>query len=99
MKGRSPTRAEKMFHDKLAGLGCIVCRQLDYDPYSPVSIHHIYGRTRKDAHAFVLPLCAGHHQQGTGAAGLIAVHPNKAEFERAYGTQLALLERCLDLLA
>lgn len=46
----------------------------------------------------VLPLCAGHHQQGTGAPGLLAVHPNKAAFEKLYGKQEALLEECLCLL-
>jgi len=43
----------------------------------------------------VLPLCAGHHQDGTGAPGLIAVHPYKARFEERYGKQSDLLEMCM----
>lgn len=97
MKGRTPTAAQKRFHSQLASLGCIACR-LD-DKWQPqVSIHHIDGRTKPAAHWQVLPLCAGHHQDGYGAPGLIAVHPYKARFEANYGRQLELLERCKALL-
>lgn len=98
MKGRAPSAAEKRFHDQLAGLGCIACR-IDRNPSPPVSIHHIDGRTKPDAHWLVLPLCAGHHQDGYGPdPDMIAVHPWKARFEAKYGRQLALLERCKDIL-
>ncbi|MOA33025.1 hypothetical protein D3C78_1542830 [compost metagenome] len=63
-----------------------------------VSIHHIDGRTKPGAHSRVLPLCAGHHQDGYGAPGLIAVHPYKARFEKQYGPQLELLEMCLQII-
>jgi hypothetical protein len=47
----------------------------------------------------VLPLCAGHHQQGTGEdKSLVAVHPNKARFEKLYGTQEALRLMAFNLL-
>ncbi len=97
MKGKNPTAAEKRFHDQLASLGCIACF-LDGN-YSPeVSIHHIEGRTRPGAHMKVLPLCAGHHQDGTGIPGLIAVHPWKTRFENQYGKQDELLSLCLELI-
>ena len=63
-----------------------------------VSIHHVDGRTKPGAHMRVLPLCAGHHQDGTGAPGLIAVHPWKARFEARYGTQESLLQEVEELL-
>ena len=97
MKGRNPTATEKRLHNQLAALGCIACR-LDGNHNPVVSIHHIDGRTKPGAHSKVLPLCAGHHQDGTGMPGLIAVHPWKARFEAAYGKQLELLDRCLYLL-
>lgn len=97
MKGRTPTAAERRFHDALCSLGCIAC-QLDGRRNPTVSVHHIDGRTKPWAHWLVLPLCAGHHQDGTGAPGLIAVHPYKARFEAKYGAQRTLLGRCLDLL-
>jgi len=97
VKGKAPTKAEKCFHDRLCALGCIACR--NDGRFNPmVSVHHIDGRTKKGAHMNVLSLCAGHHQQGTGAPGLIAVHPYKAQFERMYGTQESLLAQSMDLL-
>lgn len=98
MKGRIPTVAEKHLHDRLAQeVGCIACR-LDGRINKHVSIHHIDGRTKPDAHKLVLPLCAGHHQDGTGAPDLIAVHPWKKRFETKYGTQRELLDMCMKIL-
>ena len=92
------TAEEKELWDRLAGLGCIACMKDGY--FNPhVSIHHIDGRTKPGCHKLVLPLCAGHHQDGTGAPGLIAVHPWKARFEKNYGTQLELLANCMELIA
>lgn len=97
MKGSTPTVAERGLWDALADLGCIAC--LKDGRFNPVvSIHHIDGRTKPGAHSKVLPLCAGHHQDGTGAPGLIAVHPYKARFEAKYGRQSELLDDCLQKL-
>jgi hypothetical protein len=97
MKGRNPTAEEKRLHGQIAALGCIACR-LDGKPSPPVSIHHIDGRTKPGAHRQVLALCAGHHQDGTGAPGLIAVHPWKARFQERYGSQADLLAMTLSLI-
>ncbi|WP_313397120.1 Ref family recombination enhancement nuclease [Stutzerimonas nitrititolerans] len=97
MKGRNPSAAEKRFHDRLAALGCIACR-IDGNHNPVVSIHHIDGRTKPGAHLRVLPLCAGHHQDGYGIPGLIAVHPYKRRFEDRYGSQYELLAMCEQLL-
>ncbi|MGG4774851.1 Ref family recombination enhancement nuclease [Paenalcaligenes sp. Me52] len=94
MKGRPVTAEQKRFHDQLAALGCAACR-VEGREQMEVSIHHIDGRTKPNAHWYVLPLCAGHHQDGTGAPGLIAVHPWKKRFEAAYGTEYELLATCL----
>jgi len=95
MKGRPPTAAEAQFMSRIAALGCIACRK-DGWRNPDVSVHHIDGRTKPDAHLLVLPLCAGHHQDGTGPnPTLIAVHPHKARFEERYGAQLALLAECV----
>lgn len=94
----NPTKEERAYWDRLAMLGCIACR-IDgrYNPI--VSIHHIDGRTKPGAHKKVLPLCSGHHQNGTGNdKSLIAVHPFKRRFENAYGTQEQLQEMCDHLL-
>ncbi len=101
MKGRAPTRLEKQLYDRMAQeIGCIVCYIIHgpHDP-GPISIHHIDGRTKPQANSLVLPLCAGHHQQGTGEdKTLVAVHPRTRFFEGLYGTQNELLVMCLELL-
>ncbi|WP_395406267.1 Ref family recombination enhancement nuclease [Pseudoduganella sp. UC29_106] len=97
-KQRAVTTEEKAFWDRLAGLGCIAC--MKDGVYQPVvSIHHVDGRTKPGCHKLVLPLCAGHHQDGTGEdKSLIAVHPWKARFEKTYGTQEELMAECAQLL-
>ncbi len=98
MKGRNTTADQKRFHDALCRtVGCIACAKDGF--YNPVvSVHHIDGRTKPLAHWVVLPLCAGHHQDGYGMPGLIAVHPWKRRFEARYGRQLDLLAECWGLL-
>lgn len=96
---RPVTAQEKLYHDRLCSvIGCVAC--LKEGHYNPVvSIHHIDGRTKPGCHQCVLPLCAGHHQQGTGPdPTYIAVHPYKARFEARYGTQLELKAYCDFLL-
>ena len=95
MKGKPPNKEEKSFHDDLCRyVGCIACR-IDGVFNDYVSIHHIDGRTKKGSHMLVLPLCAGHHQAGTGNnPDMIAVHPDKWRFQERYGTQLELLQMC-----
>lgn len=96
MKGRAPTATEKKFHDMLCSVvGCAACRFGHNMVTHHVSVHHQRGRVRPLAHYFVLPLCAGHHQVGTGAGWMTAVHPDKARFEERYGTQEHLLRLCV----
>lgn len=98
MKGRAPTVEEKKFWDALAThVGCIACR-LDGVFNNNVLLHHIDGRTKPNAHKMVLPLCAGHHQEGAGAPGLIAVHPWKRSFEARYGCQYDLIFMCKQII-
>lgn len=95
MKGSSVSTAQKAFHDQLASrIGCVACR-MDGIFNDYVSIHHIDGRTKPDAHWLVLPLCGPHHQDDGTA---IAVHPWKTRFEERYGTQFSLLVWCIEQL-
>jgi hypothetical protein len=97
LKGKTPTKDEKALWSRIASLGCIACSK-DGHVNMEVSIHHIDGRTKPGAHCKVLALCAGHHQDGTGWPGLIAVHPWKARFEQKYGRQEDLLAETLERL-
>jgi hypothetical protein len=99
MKGSNVSAKEKRFHDALVRIvGCIACRKMGRPYNGQVSIHHLAGRTKPGAHWQVLGLCAGHHQDGYGQPDEIAVHPWKARFEDAYGTQEDLLAECITLL-
>lgn len=96
MKGRAPTATERKFHDMLCSVvGCAACRFGHNMVTHYVSVHHQRGRVQTLAHYFVLPLCAGHHQAGTGATWMTAVHPDKARFEKRYGTEEQLLRLCV----
>lgn len=98
MKGRPPTAMEAWFMDCMGKLPCICCLKDGWENRA-ISLHHVDGRTKSGAHFLVLPLCAGHHQDGTGPnPSLIAVHPYKARFEARYGTQMDLLAECMAML-
>lgn len=97
MKGRAPSADQRRYWSLLAErVGCIACYRdtAGYQRNHRVSIHHVAGRTSDDAHWLVLPLCASHHQDGTGAPGMVAVHPWKARFEKLYGKQSTLVRDC-----
>jgi hypothetical protein len=97
MKGRNPNKAEKEHMSKVQHLGCIVCMNQGFYG-SPAEIHHVYGKTKKDTHLKILPLCPSHHRYG-GYEEPISRHPYKARFEKAYGTEQELLEQVENLLA
>lgn len=87
---RAPTVAESAWMDAIVAHGCICCR-MDGHGYVPACVHHMLRGGHRIGHLFTLPLCPGHHQAGTGAPGLIARHPNKAQFEKKYGSEFDLL--------
>ena len=92
---RAVSADDKAYWSRLASeVGCAACmRDGHFNPH--VSIHHIDGRTKPGCHTRVLPLCAGHHQDGTGEdKTMVAVHPWKARFEGRYGPQDELQARC-----
>jgi hypothetical protein len=98
-KERTVTREEKELWDRMvAVVGCVAC-YLDGIANDYVSIHHTDGRTKPECHKKVFPLCAGHHQKGTGNdKTLIAIHPDKARFEARYGTQAVLLQLVMTMI-
>ena len=73
------TKEEKKHYDKVAQLGCSLCRHLGYGE-TPCEIHHIrrFGGKRKNAE--VIGLCPEHHRGNTGVHGL-----GRKGFETRYG--------------
>lgn len=77
----SKTDAERKYHQRVAELGCAVCRRLGYGA-TPAQVHHQrtgQGWGRAD-HYDVAPLCVEHHTGKTGVHSM-----GRAEFERFYG--------------
>lgn len=78
--------------ERVASLGCVVCRNEGLGD-TPALVHHVLTNGRRSSHRRVLPLCFNHHQSGHNDALSVSVHPWTREFERRYGTQVALLEQ------
>ena len=62
---RSKTKAERIHMDKVANLGCLVCRK-EGNLYSPAELHHIRdvtltGLGQRAKHTEIIPLCVAHH--------------------------------------
>lgn len=91
------TKDEKNHYDKLAQLGCVVCKREGWG-FSMAEIHHMRskaGAGRKNHWSLSIPLCPNHHR--TGGFG-IAIHAGQKTFEAKFGTEAELLAYSLDLL-
>ena len=95
---RTPTAEERAWMDAISAIGCIACL-IDGHPGTPADVHHILRAGRRIGHLHTIPLCPGHHRDGTGSPGLIARHPYKARFEASYGTESELLARSRALVS
>jgi len=76
------TKAEKKHMQKVAELGCAVCRRLGYAG-TPAELHHPRrgtGMGQRASHFDVIPLCPEHHRGNTGIHGL-----GTKGFEKHYG--------------
>lgn len=86
------TKAQKEHYDKVARLGCILCRHLELGE-TPPHLHHIRRAGKRD-NAPVVPLCPSHHTGDAGIHGL-----GRKAFEKKYGlTEEDLLAYTLELL-
>ncbi len=95
-----PTAAEKRWMAQIVDMGCICCRIRGFG-YVPTGVHHMIDKGgRRMGHLFTLPLCdPGHHKGASRDSGEISRHPNKAAFERRYGTEARLLEITRSIVA
>ena len=92
-KARKPaTKAERDHMGVVAGLCCVVCRNLGYGD-SPAEVHHVRylaGGGQRSSNLDTIPLCPPHHRLGGYG---VAFHAGPEEFERRYGTEAELLEQ------
>lgn len=91
---RSNTKAEKLHLSRVAGMGCIVCRNEGLGD-TPAEIHHCSSGTGMSVRAdnfHVIPLCHTHHR--TGGHG-VAIHAGRQSWENKFGTETELLVQVL----
>ena len=65
------TKSEKRYMNRVAELGCVVCRMLGYGP-TPAQLHHVregQGMAQRAQNWLVVPLCPEHHQGKSGVHG------------------------------
>ena len=74
---------------RVAGLGCILCRELGWGD-TPAEVHHIregQGAAMRASDFLTIPLCPEHHRGASGVHGM-----GVKKFERTYKlTELDLL--------
>ena len=94
----TPTKAERAWMSAITAFGCIVC-YLQGRGYVPAAVHHLLSGGIRMGHLFSIPLCdPGHHQNAPAGCGEVSRHPNQAEFERRYGTEMDLLAQVKQLV-
>jgi hypothetical protein len=89
---KAATKAEREHMGVVAGLCCVVCRNLGYGD-SPAEVHHVRylaGGGQRSSNLDTIPLCPRHHR--IGGYG-VAIHAGQEEWERLYGTEAQLLEQ------
>lgn len=77
------SRASKAHMDRVAAIGCILCKRLGED--SPAELHHVFDSAAR-SDFLVIPLCPYHHRGGGGFHTL-----GQGAFERQYKTTEANL--------
>ena len=86
---------ERQHLDRVAALGCIVCRNEGYGE-TPAQVHHIRagkGMGQRASHFETIPLCPAHHQHGPDA-----FHSAPRSWQRRFGSELDLLDQVRGLL-
>jgi hypothetical protein len=89
-KAKRAPKAEREHMGVVAGLFCVVCRNMRLGE-SPAEVHHVRylaGGGQRSGNLDTIPLCPLHHRLGGWG---IAYHAGPEEFERRYGTEADLL--------
>lgn len=81
----------KQWMDRVASLGCVVCRNAGFGE-TPAVIHHIregQGGAQRAPDFLVIPLCPEHHD------GKDSIHKDRQGFQLRYGSELDLLAQTI----
>jgi len=91
-KAKRATAAEREHMGVVAGLFCVVCRNLRLGE-SPAEVHHVRylaGGGQRSGNLDTIPLCPSHHRLGGYG---VAIHAGQETWERNFGTEAELLEQ------
>jgi hypothetical protein len=91
-KPKRVTKAEREHMGVVAGLYCVVCRNLRLGE-SPAEVHHVRylaGGGQRSGNMDAIPLCPNHHRLGGYG---VAIHAGQETWERNFGTEAELLEQ------
>jgi hypothetical protein len=91
-KPKRATKAEREHMGVVAGLYCVVCRNLRLGE-SPAEVHHVRylaGGGQRSGNMDTIPLCPNHHRLGGYG---VAIHAGQETWERNFGTEAELLEQ------
>jgi hypothetical protein len=84
----------KRHFDRVANLGCILCKTVLDIKDTPAEIHHVFD-TADRSDFLVLPLCPAHHRGKAGFHGL-----GERKFNMVYGTsETKLLSATIEALS
>jgi Recombination enhancement, RecA-dependent nuclease len=89
-KTKKASKADREHMGIVAGLCCIVCRNLGLGD-SPAEVHHVRylaGGGQRSSNLDTLPLCPNHHRLGGFG---VAIHAGRKTWESKYGTEADLL--------
>lgn len=81
----------KSWKNRVASLGCVVCRNAGFGE-TPAQIHHIregQGGAMRADDFLTIPLCPAHHQGGD------SIHNDRQGFQARYGSELDLLAQTI----
>jgi hypothetical protein len=91
------TQAEKAHMDRVAELGCILCKHLNAPQLSKTDLHHLregQGMAQRASNWLVVPLCHDSCHQGP-----LGIHGNKTLLRIAKADEMDLLAWTLEALA
>ena len=91
MSKKPATKAEKAHMDRVASIGCLICRR-------PAAIHHArmpFTSGKRRNNMKVIPLCPSHHQHDAISAH--GMYHDK--FFELYGSEADMLDEVEDILS
>lgn len=81
------TKSEKRYLDRVARIGCVLCKVIGYGE-TPAEIHHVregQGMAQRAENWLAVPLCPEHHR------GKHGVHGDREALKRARVDEMDLL--------